>query len=142
LLDRQRPEHKHSHADCVPILNGLPPVHSHPRARHRRGFVPNGTNRPVHGSSHGNSDDSRFHLTYRRSVYRTEPGLAMVDLAGGHRTRILQLSVTGCAPGDIHSRYSEAEGGAVTRGACVRTTRSIVPNIRPVSMHPPCSKAP
>ncbi|KAJ5206259.1 Major facilitator superfamily domain general substrate transporter [Penicillium cf. griseofulvum] len=40
------------------------------------------------------------------------PELAMVDLAGSHRTRILQLSVTGCAPGDIHSRHSKVEGRA------------------------------
>jgi hypothetical protein len=39
----------------------------------------------------------------------------MVDLAGGHRLWVLQLALTGCAPGDICSRHSEAEGGAVTR---------------------------
>lgn len=40
----------------------------------------------------------------------------MVDLAGGHRARNFQLILTDRAPGDIRSRYSEAEGGAVTKG--------------------------
>ncbi|CAD6445692.1 4f2ac1b8-49e8-4c0a-8603-3dff6ab190fb [Sclerotinia trifoliorum] len=80
------------------------------------GFVPNRTYQLEHGIRHRNSDDSRFYLTYCRSVYCSGFGLAMVDLAGGHRTRILQLVLTGRAPRDIRGRHSKAEGGAIIKG--------------------------